>query len=52
MTDIIQQAYLLKEKIGILPISEYWKDIGNLKDFKAAEITNNHYFYKIKIRLL
>ena len=40
MTDIIQKAYLLKKKIGIFPISEYWKDIGNLKDFKA-EIKRN-----------
>ena len=41
MTDVIQQAHLLKRKIGIFPISEYWKDIGNLKDFKAEIIRNN-----------
>ena len=40
MTDIILKAHLLKKKIGIFPIYESWKDIGNLKDFKA-EIKRN-----------
>ena len=33
MTEIIDKSYSLNKKIGIFPIFEYWKDIGNLKDF-------------------
>ncbi len=43
MTEVIDKSYSLNKKIGIFPIFEYWKDIGNLKDFISEnnKIKNN-----------
>ena len=41
MTTVIANSIKMKKKIGVFPIHEYWKDIGNLKDFKAEIIRNN-----------
>ena len=40
MTQIIQDFKLMGKKVGIFPIFEYWKDIGNPKDFKAVKNKN------------
>ncbi len=37
MTEVIIKSSLLKKRIGIFPIFEYWKDIGSLKDFKSEK---------------
>ena len=37
MTSLIEKAHLLNCKVGIYPIYESWKDIGNIEDFKQAE---------------
>jgi dTDP-glucose pyrophosphorylase len=36
MPELINQAYNLNKKIGIFPVYEYWRDIGNLADFKLV----------------
>ncbi len=36
MPDLINQAFNYNKKIGIFPVYEYWKDIGNLADFKLV----------------
>ena len=40
MTHIIQKSHIQGKKIGIFPIFEYWKDIGNPKDFKSEKKRN------------
>lgn len=40
MTNIIQKSHIEGKKIGIFPIFEYWKDIGNPKDFKSEKNRN------------
>lgn len=34
MPDIIKKSYKMKKKVGIFPIFEYWRDIGNPDDFE------------------
>ncbi len=36
MPDLITHAYKSNKKIGIFPIYEYWRDVGNLADFKLV----------------
>lgn len=36
MTTIISNSLKLKHKIGVFPIYEYWKDVGNPKDLELA----------------
>ena len=40
MTTIITKSQKLDKKIGIFPIHEYWKDIGNLDDYAIASKRN------------
>ena len=37
MTALIEKAHLLDNKIGIFPIHEFWKDVGNLEDFNQVD---------------
>ena len=40
MPEIINNAHKLKKKVGIFPIFEYWRDIGNLDDFEKEKRKN------------
>ena len=40
MPEIINNAHKLKKKVGIFPIFEYWRDIGNPDDFEKEKGKN------------
>ena len=41
MPNIIQKSYEAGKKIGIFPIYEYWKDVGNTKDYNLVNKERN-----------
>ena len=40
MPDIIKMAHKVNKKIGIFPIFEYWRDIGNPDDLEKEKNKN------------
>jgi NDP-sugar pyrophosphorylase family protein len=42
MTDLINDSLVINEDVGVFPIHENWKDIGNPIDFKEA-VETTHY---------
>ena len=38
MDEFIQQLLIIKKKVSIYPLHEYWLDIGKIDDFKQAKI--------------
>ena len=46
MTDLIEDAINNKYKSGIYEITEYWKDIGQIEDYRKAN-TDIHKFFKL-----
>ncbi|APC40770.1 nucleotidyltransferase family protein [Clostridium estertheticum] len=46
MTDLIEDAMNNECKTGIYEITEYWKDIGQIDDYKKAN-TDIHKFFKL-----
>jgi len=46
MTDLIEDAINNKYTSGIYEITEYWKDIGQIEDYKKAN-TDIHKFFKL-----
>ncbi|MGK0466568.1 nucleotidyltransferase family protein [Clostridium sp.] len=47
MTDLIDDAISNKYTTGIYEISEYWKDIGQIEDYRKANV-DIHKFFKVK----
>ena len=39
MTDLIREAKLLNMKVAVFPIHEYWMDIGQIDDFRKAQLS-------------
>ena len=46
MTDLIEDAISNKYKSGVYEITEYWKDIGQIEDYRKAN-TDIHEFFKL-----
>jgi len=46
MTDLIEDAMNNEHKTGIYEITEYWKDIGQIEDYRKAN-TDIHKFFKL-----
>ena len=46
MTDLIEDAIRNKYKSGVYEITEYWKDIGQIEDYRKAN-TDIHEFFKL-----
>lgn len=46
MTDLIDDAINNKFRSGVYEITEYWKDIGQIEDYKKAN-TDIHEFFKL-----
>lgn len=46
MTDLIDDAISNKYTTGIYEISEYWKDIGQMEDYRKANV-DIHKFFKV-----
>jgi len=46
MTDLIEDAIKNKNESGVYEITEYWKDIGQIEDYRKAN-TDIHEFFKL-----
>lgn len=48
MPTLIDQLMADQQKVGAFPVTEYWKDIGQIPDFEQAQIDYEIHFTKIR----